>query len=103
EISATTLVNDRTESYYKIVQLTNKIPEHLADFSNDYMKIRYVALSAKQSETIAKWVSETVDDTYIYIDDEYQNCTFKSNWLKKYYLKALVLKSFFVYLSVLRT
>src|SRR5690606_6293412 len=69
EISATTLVNDRTESYYKIVQLTNKIPEHLADFSNDYMKIRYVALSAKQSETIAKWVSETVDDTYIYIDD----------------------------------
>ncbi len=83
EISATTLVNDRTESYYKIVQLTNKIPEHLADFSNDYMKIRYVALSAKQSETIAKWVSETVDDTYIYIDDEYQNCTFKSNWLKK--------------------
>ncbi|WLD24964.1 peptidylprolyl isomerase [Flavobacterium dauae] len=83
EISTTTFVNDRTESYYKIVQLTNKIPEHLADFSHDYMKIRYVALSAKKSETIAKWVSETVGDTYIYIDDEYQNCTFKSNWLKK--------------------
>ncbi len=84
EISATTLVNDASNKpQYQIVQVTNKIPQHLADFSNDYMKIRGVALKSKQNEVIGKWISETVDDTYIYIDDDYQNCTFKSNWLKK--------------------
>ena len=84
EISPTTLTTDPLDqSYYRIVQVTNKIPEHFADFSNDYMKIRGVALQSKQHEAIAKWVSDTVDDTYIYISDDYQDCTFKSNWLQK--------------------
>jgi|SRR5690606_1457301 len=84
EISPTTLITDPSnKSHYQIVQVINKIPEHPADFSNDYMKIRSVALQAKQNETIGKWISKTVDNTYIYIDDDYQNCTFKSNWLKK--------------------
>ena len=83
EISATTLVNDASnKQQYQIVQVTNKIPQHAADFSNDYMKIRGVALKSKQNEVIGKWISETVDDTYIYINEDYQKCTFKSNWLK---------------------
>ena len=84
EISPTTLTTDQLDrSYYRIVQVTNKIPEHLADFSNDYMKIRSVALQTKQHEAIAKWIADTVDDTYIYISEDYQNCKFRSNWLKK--------------------
>ena len=83
EISATTQVPDGNNIQYKIIQVTNKIPEHAADFSNDYMQIRSVALRTKQNEAIAKWIANTVDDTFIQINDEYQNCTFKSNWLKK--------------------
>lgn len=84
EISQTTQVPDSgSKAMYRIIQVTNKIPQHVADFSNDYMQIRYVALKAKQNEVIAKWISNTVDDTYIQINDEYQNCTFKSNWLQK--------------------
>ena len=83
EISATTQVADGNNSQYRIIQVTNKIAQHAADFSNDYMQIRNVALRSKQNEAIAKWISDTVDDTYIQINDEYQNCTFKSNWLKK--------------------
>lgn len=84
EISPTTFVtNQSNNSYYRIVQVTNKIPQHVADFSNDYMKIRFVALKSKQNEAIGKWISKTVEDTYIYINDDYKNCNFKSNWLKK--------------------
>lgn len=83
EISATTQVPDGTNIQYKIIQVTNKIPEHAADFSNDYMQIRSVALRTKQNEAVAKWIADTVDDTFIQINDEYQNCKFKSNWLKK--------------------
>lgn len=83
EISATTQVPDGTYIQYKIIQVTNKIPEHAADFSNDYMQIRSVALRTKQNEAVAKWIADTVNDTFIQINDEYQNCKFKSNWLKK--------------------
>ncbi len=83
EISATTQVSDGTNIQYKIIQVTNKIPEHAADFSNDYMQIRSVALRTKQNEAVAKWIADTVNDTFIQINDEYQNCKFKSNWLKK--------------------
>lgn len=85
EVSQTTLINDQASngSQYKIVQLTNKIPAHVADFSNDYMKIRYVALQSKQNQEIGKWIDKTIQDTYIKIGDDYKNCDFKSNWLKK--------------------
>ena len=83
EISPTTQVADGNNVQYRIIQVTNKIPQHVADFSNDYMQIRSVALRSKQNEVVAKWISDTVDDTFIQINDEYQNCTFKSNWLKK--------------------
>ena len=83
EISPTTQVPDGNNVQYRIIQVTNKIPQHVADFSNDYMQIRNVALRSKQNEVVAKWISDTVDDTFIQINDEYQNCTFKSNWLKK--------------------
>ena len=82
EISATTQVPEGNNIQYKIIQVTNKIPEHAADFSNDYMQIRSVALRTKQNEAVAKWIANTIKDTYIQINDEYQNCSFKSDWLK---------------------
>lgn len=84
EISQPTLLKDpQTGSSFKMVQLTNKIAAHPADFSNDYMKIRAVALRQKQNEEIGKWIAKTIDDTYIKIGDDYKDCEFKSNWLKK--------------------
>lgn len=83
EISQSTLITDSgTIPYYRAVKVTNKIPEHLADFSNDYMKIRFAALQSKQNEIIGDWISKTIEDTYIYIGDEYKNCDFRSNWNK---------------------
>lgn len=84
EISKNTLVTDPSNKQaFKIVQVTNKIPEHLADFSKDYMQIRYVALKAKQNEVLGKWIAENIKNTYIFINNDYQNCNFRSNWLKK--------------------
>lgn len=84
EISQTALTIDRLDQhYYRIVQVTNKIDAHPADFSNDYMKIRGVALMQKQGETINKWISDTIEDTFIHISEEYQNCTFENNWTNK--------------------
>ncbi|WP_372474569.1 peptidylprolyl isomerase [Capnocytophaga sp. ARDL2] len=73
----------RQEKVYKIIEMTRKIPRHTADFSTDYMEIKEQALLAKQQKQIQKWINEKVEDTYIYIVDDYKNCEFSSNWLKK--------------------
>lgn len=84
EVSATTLVSEGTTMpYYRMVTVFNKIPEHYADFSSDYMKIRSAALQSKRNEVIGNWISNTIQDTHIFISDEYKDCTFRSNWNKK--------------------
>ncbi|WP_245945966.1 peptidylprolyl isomerase [Flavobacterium magnum] len=68
---------------YKIVMVTNKIPEHVADYSKDYLKIKDLALKEKQIKEIGKWTNEKIKETYIKINGEYRNCEFANNWLKK--------------------
>ena len=68
---------------YKIITVTNKIDQHIADFSKDYTKIKDLALKEKQIDAIAKWSETKIKETYIKINGDYSNCTFTNNWLKK--------------------
>lgn len=68
---------------FKLVLMKEKIEAHIADFSIDYVKIQNLALAKKRQETIEKWISEKVMDTYIKIDDQYKDCNFSVNFQKK--------------------
>ncbi len=68
---------------YKIIMVTNKIEEHIADFSKDFIKIKELALKEKQINAIAKWSEQKIKETYIKINGEYRDCVFTNNWLKK--------------------
>lgn len=68
---------------YKLVTVTNRINEHIADYAKDYIKIKEIALKEKQIDAIAKWSEEKIKETYIKINGEYRDCPFTSNWLKK--------------------
>lgn len=68
---------------YKIVTVTNKIDEHVADYAKDYLKIKELALKEKQINAIAKWSEEKIKETYVKINNEYRDCEFANNWLKK--------------------
>jgi peptidyl-prolyl cis-trans isomerase SurA len=84
EISTVILDEDaKAGKRYKIIMVTNKIEEHTADFSKDFIKIKELALKEKQINAIAKWTDEKVKETYIKINGEYKDCTFTNNWLKK--------------------
>ncbi|WP_245892215.1 peptidylprolyl isomerase [Flavobacterium pallidum] len=84
EISAPFEDEDQSgKKMYKIVMVTNKVPEHVADYSKDYLKIKDLALKEKQIKEIAKWTEEKIKETYIKINGEYRNCVFANNWLKK--------------------
>jgi peptidyl-prolyl cis-trans isomerase SurA len=69
--------------FYKIITINNRIEEHVADFSKDYLKIKELALRDKQIKEIAKWSEEKIKETYIKISPEFKECTFTNNWFKK--------------------
>ncbi len=75
---------DRSENVkFKILSIADRIDEHEADYSRDYLKIKELALNEKRIKAIDKWQDETIEATYIKVSGEYRNCDFNSNWLKK--------------------
>ncbi len=68
---------------YKIMQVTNRYDEHIADFSQDYIKIQQLAKTEKQYNAIKKWMDEHIDNTYITVSEGNQTCDFANNWVKE--------------------
>ncbi|WP_269221978.1 peptidylprolyl isomerase [Flavobacterium sp. IMCC34518] len=83
EISMPLLEDNQGKKDYKIMIVTNRIDEHTADYAKDYIKIKDLALKEKQIKAIGKWFDTKIKDTYIKIVDEYKDCSFTNNWLKK--------------------
>ena len=68
---------------FKIVKIDKRIPEHVADYGTDYMKIKDLALQDKRIKAIQEWQKEKIQDTYVKISGKYRDCEYTSNWLKK--------------------
>jgi peptidyl-prolyl cis-trans isomerase SurA len=84
EITAPILDDDpRAVKKYKIITVTNRIDEHVADYAKDFSKIKELALKEKQIKAIGKWTEEKIKETYVKINGEYRDCVFINNWLKK--------------------
>ncbi|HET8804103.1 MAG TPA: peptidylprolyl isomerase [Aequorivita sp.] len=83
EVSKVFTDRDRTgKSSLKILSVTKKYAEHKADYAKDYERIKQLALREKQIKVINKWQNEKIKDTYISINQDYQDCEFSGNWLK---------------------
>ena len=83
EVSAPLLESDRQGNQsYKIIKVSNRFDEHTADYSQDYIKIKELALKEKQLNAIQKWMNEKIIDTYISVNDDSRDCNFTNKWLK---------------------
>ena len=69
--------------FFKILKINKKTEEHKADYGTDYIKIKELALSDKQFKEIQKWMAEKIEKNHIKINNDYKDCTFENNWLKK--------------------
>lgn len=79
------VLSDRDETgrpFYKIITVTSRSEEHIADYAQDYDKIKDLALQEKQLRVIEKWQKEKINETFVKVNGEYRNCEFSSNWLK---------------------
>lgn len=68
---------------YKIMTVKNRLEEHKADYSKDYIKIKDLALREKQINAISEWQKQKIEETYIKVNGGNRDCEYVSNWLKK--------------------
>jgi len=68
---------------YKVMKVSNRYDEHVADYSQDYIKIKDLATKEKQLNAIKKWMNEHIENTYITISEEKKDCVFANNWVKE--------------------
>ncbi len=84
EISLVLKDSDRVnETKFKILTVTDRRDEHEAEFAQDYLKIKALALQEKQLNAVEKWQNEKIIETFVKVNGEHRNCEFTSNWLKK--------------------
>jgi len=83
QISPPVIEEDRSgNKKYKILMVTNRYNEHTADFANDYVKIKDLALKEKQLNTIQEWMGKKIDDTFISVNRSYRECDFSNKWVQ---------------------
>ncbi|NEV93838.1 peptidylprolyl isomerase [Psychroflexus sp. YR1-1] len=69
--------------FFKVITVTKKIPEHIAEFSEDYTRIRELALQQKKLKKINTWKAEKAEETYIKVNGDYKACEFAKAWIKQ--------------------
>ncbi|GAA0872006.1 peptidylprolyl isomerase [Gangjinia marincola] len=80
------ILTDQTrtgQTFFKIVTVLKRYDEHIANYAQDYSKIKELALREKQLKAIQGWQEEKIQETYVKINGDFKTCNFASNWLKK--------------------
>ena len=67
----------------RIVKLDQTIPAHKINFETDYSRLKNLTVSTKRQETVMKYVGEQINDTFIKINSDYDDCKFRLNWRKE--------------------
>ena len=67
---------------YCILKLNKRIKEHTANLIDDFSIIKEIALNEKKQDKLLNWIENKIEKTYIQINDEIKNCSFKNKWTK---------------------
>ena len=66
-----------------IVKLKSRINGHKATISEDYQNMKEIVLEKRRDEMLDKWIREKQKHTYVRINENWKNCTFKyPGWIK---------------------
>lgn len=92
EISAPVVYKNPTnqKDVVALVKLKSRIKGHTANVSDDYEDLRQIVEMKKKEELLTKWVQRKISETYVYIDPDWRNCTFKyQGWLDDTNVKGI--------------
>ena len=78
------MINPKTRrEQVAIVKLVKRIDGHKADLAEDYMIIKDICEASEKEKIIHDWVVQKQKSVYVYIEENWRNCDFKYDWLKK--------------------
>ena len=75
-------MDDGKEAYRMFILLDRK-ELHQVNLIDDYKKIRDLALESKKDKSIEKWISKSLEKTYVRVNELYKSQDFQYNWIKK--------------------
>ncbi len=68
---------------YAIIKVKTKVKSHKANLVDDYQELKSFLEAKRGQEILQEWISKKQKETYIQIDEEWQNCNFKHDgWVK---------------------
>ncbi|WP_263649845.1 peptidylprolyl isomerase [Rasiella rasia] len=83
EVSKIFTERDRTgKATYKIYTVNRRNEEHPAEYATDYERIKELALKEKKIRAIEAWQNKQIKETYVSVNEDYQECEFSSDWIK---------------------
>ena len=65
---------------YRLVKLIEKKDAHFANVSQDYNLIKMYAENDKKQNKLSDWINLKIEETYIYINNDFINQNFVYNW-----------------------
>lgn len=75
--------NNNHKDVAAIVRLSERIPGHRANLSDDYNLIKKMYENHKREQILKEWLERKIKETYVKIEPGWQNCEFKyEGWIK---------------------
>lgn len=75
--------DQQSKEGFRLVVVRDKSQPHRADLKTDYQIIQNVALQEKKSKATQKWIEDKLSTTYVRVNNEYYQCSFQRNWIKR--------------------
>lgn len=67
---------------YRLLKVTKRIEFHTANLVDDFSMIKDIVINLKKQDELSRWIQRTINKTYIKVNDNLLNCSFKNKWIK---------------------
>lgn len=84
DVSEAFVMKKQNRDVVSIVKLTNRIPGHKANLSDDFNLIKQMYERSQKHKILKDWIEKKIKDTYIHISDGWNSCDFQyDGWIKE--------------------
>ena len=77
------MVTNDNKDAFRLVMVKKVVPSHKANLADDYALIQGWALNKKNQDVISAWIKNKAKKAFIRIDEDFADCDFQFEWVKK--------------------
>jgi len=70
--------DEKGKTLFKIIKLVSETDRHKANIEEDFSTLSQMATQKKQQKIVKKWIEEKKKETYIHIDETFEDCALKT-------------------------